>query len=150
MYLCEMGPSACSPQEAWVAFEAGRINRAQYEAQGLELVDSPELVCRLGKRLLPWRLAAPVLLGMAAFGCQLEALDAGVPVEVPQQLAGETKKVGRALVFFPFCPISPLSCFPFPFLPILSLTRAPAMRSQQQMVHMPPQVIVLSKRRLLT
>lgn len=80
----------CSPVEAYQAFQAHRVCEAQFTEQGPLLVSKPSLMCRLGDRILPWTQAAPVVLGVLAFGGDWQTLllpDQGVPVTVPLQQA---------------------------------------------------------------
>ena len=87
--------TVCSPQEAWQAFEAARISRAQFQEAGPALVASPELVCRLGGLLVPWQQAAPALLGALAFGGQWDHLlpeGAGVQAAPPERPSLDAKK----------------------------------------------------------
>ena len=94
----------CSPQEAWQAFEAARIDRAQFQEAGAALVASPELVCRLDGLLVPWQQAAPALLGALAFGGQWDHLlpeGAGVQAAPPERPSLDTKKACPPLLPVP-------------------------------------------------
>ena len=92
----------CSPVEAYQAFQSHRVSQAQFTDQGPLLMTRPNLMCRLGDRILPWTQAAPVVMGVLAFGGDWQHLllpDQGVFVAVPlQQTLGSSQdpsKVSR-------------------------------------------------------
>lgn len=86
----------CSPVEAYQAFQAHRVSEPQFTEHGPLLVTRPSLMCRLGDRILPWTQAAPVVMGVLAFGGDWQNLllpDQGVPVAVPPQQTRDPSKV---------------------------------------------------------
>ncbi|GMH32205.1 hypothetical protein BSKO_00039 [Bryopsis sp. KO-2023] len=62
------------PAEAQAAFEENMIHKDQFALCGLTLCKSPDLVCRIGGTLYPWNAAAPMVLGMLAFGGNWDSL----------------------------------------------------------------------------
>jgi len=92
-YVC-----ACSPEEAYEAFQTHRVTEAQFAEQGPLLVGKPGLMCRLGDRLYPWHEAAPVVMGVLAFGGAWQhflPVEGGVPVVVPSVEAEGTQEDAR-------------------------------------------------------
>lgn len=89
----------CSPEEVYQAFQAHRVSEGQFAEQGPVLVSRPSLMCRLGDRILPWPQAAPVVMGVLAFGGDWQHLllpDQGVPIAVPlQQFQGSQPGPGK-------------------------------------------------------
>ncbi|KAL3140747.1 hypothetical protein ABBQ32_005301 [Trebouxia sp. C0010 RCD-2024] len=86
---------AMSPVEAYQAFQAHRVSEPQFTEHGPLLVTRPSLMCRLGDRILPWTQAAPVVMGVLAFGGDWQNLllpDQGVPVAVPPQQTRDPSK----------------------------------------------------------
>ncbi|XP_022745799.1 phosphatidate phosphatase PAH1 isoform X2 [Durio zibethinus] len=67
---------------AAVVFEAHRISEEEYKNNAMSIIKNANLIVRFGERYLPWEKAAPIILGMAAFGLELavESQDA-IPVE---------------------------------------------------------------------
>ncbi|XWS43671.1 hypothetical protein CRYUN_Cryun16bG0123300 [Craigia yunnanensis] len=67
---------------AAVVFEAHRISEVEYKNNAMSIIKNANLIIRFGERYLPWEKAAPIVLGMAAFGLELavEPQDA-IPVE---------------------------------------------------------------------
>ncbi|KAK6290382.1 hypothetical protein POUND7_001923 [Theobroma cacao] len=63
-------------------FEAHRIPADEYKNSAMSIIKNGNLIIRFGQQYLPWEKAAPVVLGMAAFGLELplEPQDA-IPVE---------------------------------------------------------------------
>jgi Lipin/Ned1/Smp2 multi-domain protein middle domain len=49
-------------------FELHKIDASYYKSHASEVALSPDLVCRIGMKLYPWQEAAPLILGMLAFG----------------------------------------------------------------------------------
>ncbi|XVE61802.1 hypothetical protein DITRI_Ditri06bG0068500 [Diplodiscus trichospermus] len=64
------------------AFEAHRISEEEYKSNAMSIIKNANLIIRFGERYLPWEKAAPIVLGMAAFGSEsaAEPQDA-IPVE---------------------------------------------------------------------
>lgn len=78
------------------------MGREQFEENGASLLVNPELICRVGQRLLPYQLAAPAVLGMAAFGGQWDILlpeHAGVRMAVPSVESLDRKQVASSRGF---------------------------------------------------
>ena len=73
---------ACSPSEAWDAFVRARVGHSVWQQDAPALIASPELMCRIGGSIYPWKEAAAHLVGTLAFGPMLqgECLGKGVPV----------------------------------------------------------------------
>ena len=68
------------------AFQAHRLSEAEFAEQGSLLIQRPNLMCRLADRVFPWHQAAPVVMGVLAFGGDWQHLlpaDGGVPIAVP-------------------------------------------------------------------
>ncbi|KAH1031656.1 hypothetical protein J1N35_043830 [Gossypium stocksii] len=65
------------------AFEVHRISQEEYKSNAISIIENENLIIRFGGKYFPWEKAAPIVLGMAAFGLELdvEAGDA-VPVEL--------------------------------------------------------------------
>ncbi|KAE8713214.1 Phosphatidate phosphatase PAH1 [Hibiscus syriacus] len=63
-------------------FEAHRISHEEYKNNAMSINSNANLIIRFGERYIPWEKAAPIVLGMAAFGLELdvEPQDA-IPVE---------------------------------------------------------------------
>ncbi|XWS66981.1 hypothetical protein CRYUN_Cryun05aG0247200 [Craigia yunnanensis] len=63
-------------------FEAQRISEEEYKNNAMSIIKNSNLIIRFGERYFPWEKAAPIVLGMAAFGLELavEPQDA-IPVE---------------------------------------------------------------------
>ncbi|KAK8611278.1 hypothetical protein V6N13_131334 [Hibiscus sabdariffa] len=63
-------------------FEAHRISLEEYKNNAMSIIKNPNLIIRFGERYIPWEKAAPIVLGMAAFGLELgvEPQDT-IPVE---------------------------------------------------------------------
>jgi hypothetical protein len=75
-------------------FEAHLVSRTQFAEGSSQMMSSPDLVCRVGNVLYPWRVAAPLVLGILAFGGSWDSLlpegMAGIRVPAPPEtLAGE-------------------------------------------------------------
>ena len=88
-----MAMLVCSPMEAYQAFQAHRVSEVQFGEQGSVLVSRPNLMCRLADRLLPWHQAAPIIMGVLAFGGDWQHLllpDQGVPITVPPEQAQDS------------------------------------------------------------
>ncbi|XVF55355.1 hypothetical protein PTKIN_Ptkin06aG0030600 [Pterospermum kingtungense] len=67
---------------AAAAFEAHRISEEEYKNNATSIIKNENLIIRFGERYFSWEKAAPIILGMAAFGLELdvEPQDA-IPVE---------------------------------------------------------------------
>lgn len=52
-------------------FDAHRILPEEYKSSAASVLNNSNLVVRVGERYLPWDKAAPIVLGMAAFGLDL-------------------------------------------------------------------------------
>ena len=63
-------------------FEAHRISEEEYKNNAMSIIKNANLIVRFGERYFPYEKAAPIVLGMAAFGLELalEPQDA-IPVE---------------------------------------------------------------------
>ncbi|XWS55733.1 hypothetical protein CRYUN_Cryun09bG0025800 [Craigia yunnanensis] len=63
-------------------FEAHCISEEEYKNNAMSIIKNANLIIRFGGRYFPWEKAAPIVLGMAAFGLELavEPQDA-IPVE---------------------------------------------------------------------
>ncbi|GMJ12109.1 PHOSPHATIDIC ACID PHOSPHOHYDROLASE 1 [Hibiscus trionum] len=63
-------------------FEAHRISHEEYKNNAMSIIKNANLIIRIGERYIPWEKAAHIVLGMAAFGLELdvEPQDA-IPVE---------------------------------------------------------------------
>ncbi|TYJ39944.1 hypothetical protein E1A91_A04G104500v1 [Gossypium mustelinum] len=63
-------------------FEAHRISMEEYKNNAISIIKNTNLIIRFGEMYFTWEKAAPVVLGMAAFGLELaiEPQDA-IPVE---------------------------------------------------------------------
>jgi hypothetical protein len=115
-------------------FEAHLVSRAQFAEGSSQMMSSPDLVCRVGNVLYPWRVAAPLVLGMLAFGGSWDSLlpegMAGICVPAPPEtIAGEDEanatKV-RAMaehVHILLCRTSQMSCEAIPIHPVSQMAR---------------------------
>lgn len=66
--------------EAQQVFESQKVPAEVFAARGSELLASSDLVCRIGGVMYAWRDAAPMIVGMLAFGVKWENLvSAGAP-----------------------------------------------------------------------
>ncbi|CAD7699739.1 unnamed protein product [Ostreobium quekettii] len=99
-----------TPKEARTAFEENRITQEQFSVEGVRLAQSRRLVCRTGGMLYPWSAAAPMVLGMLAFGGRWDNLiqpGAAIPTG-PTDAAEEGKtstasrKVSSSWMIWPF------------------------------------------------
>lgn len=64
------------------AFDAHRVSAEEFEKSASSIIKNDNLIIRFGERYMSWEKAAPTVLGMAAFGIDLEVdpKDA-IPVE---------------------------------------------------------------------
>lgn len=64
------------------AFDAHRVSAEEFEKSASSIIKNDNLIIRFGDRYMLWAKAAPIVLGMAAFGIDLEVdpKDA-IPVE---------------------------------------------------------------------
>ncbi|KAK9812760.1 hypothetical protein WJX72_003248 [[Myrmecia] bisecta] len=87
-----------SPQEALDTFEAHKVGEQRYAEAANDIIASPELVCRIGRRLFPFREALPMVLGVLAFGGQWDTVltgTAGLPMavaELPPEVGEQQKQ----------------------------------------------------------
>ncbi|CAA6656851.1 unnamed protein product [Spirodela intermedia] len=58
-------------KSANAAFEAHRISREEFESSGQSIVKNKNLIVRFKEKYLPWDVAAPLVLGKAAFGLEI-------------------------------------------------------------------------------
>lgn len=92
----------CSPEEAYEVFQTHKVSEAQFAEQGPLLISKAGLMCRLGDRVYPWQEAAPVVMGVLAFGGDWQHFlpaEGGLPVAVPsveaQHPQQDARKVGH-------------------------------------------------------
>lgn len=52
-------------------FDAHRITAEDYRSSSASIITNGNLIVRFGESYLPWEKAAPIILGMAAFGLDL-------------------------------------------------------------------------------
>lgn len=63
-------------------FDAHRILPEEYKSSAASILNNSDLVVRVGERYLPWDKAAPLVLGMVAFGLDLPVdPEDAIPVE---------------------------------------------------------------------
>jgi hypothetical protein len=101
------------PAEALAAFESQRLTAGAWGDQGPALLQQEggeALVVRLGDALYSWQQAAPLLLGLLAFGTKLEVAlgtlpaDPVLPLKLPiTKTSSLEKKVGRWLLQLACC-----------------------------------------------
>lgn len=98
----------CSPDEAYEVFQTHKVSEAQFAEQGPLLISKAGLMCRLGERVYPWQEAAPVVMGVLAFGGDWQHFlpaEGGMPVAVPSVAAQhpqqDARKVSHSYNFFP-------------------------------------------------
>ncbi|GMI84722.1 PHOSPHATIDIC ACID PHOSPHOHYDROLASE 1 [Hibiscus trionum] len=53
-------------------FEAYRISHEEYKNNATSIIKNANLIIRFGERYFPWEKAAPIVLGIAAFGLELD------------------------------------------------------------------------------
>ncbi|CAO2824184.1 unnamed protein product [Amaranthus hypochondriacus] len=64
------------------AFNAHRLSEDDFRSTALSLIKNENLIIRYNGKYLPWEQAAPIVLGMAAFGVKLPIeSDDAIPVE---------------------------------------------------------------------
>ena len=88
----------CSPEDAYEVFQRHKVSEAQFAEQGPLLVSKAGLMCRLGDRLYPWQEAAPVVMGVLAFGGDWQHFlpaEGGLPVAVPSVEAHHPQQDAR-------------------------------------------------------
>ncbi len=98
MRASDTGLMVCSPEEAYEVFQTHKVSEAQFAEQGPLLISKAGLMCRLGDRLYPWQEAAPVVMGVLAFGGDWQHFlpaEGGLPVAVPSVEAQDTQQSGR-------------------------------------------------------
>ncbi|XP_038903657.1 phosphatidate phosphatase PAH1-like [Benincasa hispida] len=54
------------------AFDAHRVSAEEFEKSASSIIKNENLIIRFGERYMSWEKAAPIVLGMAAFGIDLE------------------------------------------------------------------------------
>lgn len=65
------------------AFDAHRVSAEEFEKSMSSIIKNDNLIIRFGDRYMSWVKAAPIVLGMAAFGIDLEVDPKDtIPVEV--------------------------------------------------------------------
>ena len=95
----------CSPEEAYEVFKSHKVSEAQFAEQGPMLISKPGLMCCLGDRLYPWQEAAPVVMGVLAFGGDWQhflPVDGGVPVTVPAAQSQDAQQDARKVSYWLF------------------------------------------------
>lgn len=88
----------CSPEEAYEVFQTHKVSEAQFAEQGPLLISKEGLMCRLGDRVYPWQEAAPVVMGVLAFGGDWQHFlpaEGGLPVAVPSVEAQHPQQDAR-------------------------------------------------------
>ncbi|KAH7553446.1 hypothetical protein JRO89_XS12G0013000 [Xanthoceras sorbifolium] len=77
------------------AFDAHRISEDEFRSTAASIIKNENLIIRYQERYLSWEKAAPIVLGMAAFGVELpvEQKDA-IPVEQEDTLKGKDDDSG--------------------------------------------------------
>lgn len=55
------------------AFDSKRVSKEEFSSSGVAIIKNEKLVVRIRGRYFPWSAAAPVVLGMAAFGLETPA-----------------------------------------------------------------------------
>lgn len=88
----------CSPEEAYEVFQSHKVSEAQFAEQGPLLISKAGLMCRLGDRVYPWQEAAPVVMGVLAFGGDWHHFlpaEGGLPVAVPSVEAQHPQQDAR-------------------------------------------------------
>ena len=88
----------CSPEEAYEVFQTHKVSEAQFAEQGPLLISKAGLMCRLGDRVYPWQEAAPVVMGVLAFGGDWQHFlpaEGGLPVAVPSVEAQHPQQDAR-------------------------------------------------------
>ncbi|DBB18003.1 TPA: hypothetical protein ACH3X3_003000 [Trebouxia sp. C0006] len=89
---------ALSPEEAYEVFQTHKVSEAQFAEQGPLLISKAGLMCRLGDRVYPWQEAAPVVMGVLAFGGDWQHFlpaEGGLPVAVPSVEAQHPQQDAR-------------------------------------------------------
>ncbi|KAL0028584.1 hypothetical protein WJX79_003521 [Trebouxia sp. C0005] len=87
-----------SPEEAYEVFQTHKVSEAQFAEQGPLLISKAGLMCRLGDRVYPWQEAAPVVMGVLAFGGDWQHFlpaEGGLPVAVPSVEAQHPQQDAR-------------------------------------------------------
>lgn len=87
------------------SFDAHRISAEEFKNSAPSIIKNENLIIRVRERYLPWETAAPLVLGMAAFGLDLpfEPKDA-IPVEqdgTPQPRDDDATSSGRRWRLWP-------------------------------------------------
>lgn len=88
----------CSPEEAYEVFQTHKVSEAQFAEQGPLLISKAGLMCRLGDWVYPWQEAAPVVMGVLAFGGDWQHFlpaEGGLPVAVPSVEAQHPQQDAR-------------------------------------------------------
>uniref|UniRef100_A0A2P2MF16 phosphatidate phosphatase n=1 Tax=Rhizophora mucronata TaxID=61149 RepID=A0A2P2MF16_RHIMU len=81
-------------------FEAHIVSAEEFKNSAASIIKNENLILRYGNKYLPWEKAAPIILGIAAFGLDLpvEPKNA-IPVEqgdTPEQRNSDTENVGTS------------------------------------------------------
>lgn len=94
-------------------FQFHRVSEAQFAEQGPMLISRPGLMCRLGERMYPWPEAAPVVMGVLAFGGDWQHFlpaDGGVPIAVPPLQGQDTQQDARKVSCLTLAGATPSCC----------------------------------------
>ncbi|MQM12344.1 hypothetical protein Taro_045264, partial [Colocasia esculenta] len=83
-------------KSAGEAFEAHRISKEEFELSGSEIVKKGNLIVRFKEKYLPWDVAAPIVLGVAAFGLDF-SLDLKNFVPIEEEEASQASQDLRVL-----------------------------------------------------
>lgn len=103
-------------------FNAHLISMEEYKSSAASIIKNKDLVFRFGKRYLTWDKAAPIVLGMAAFGLDLpaEPQDA-IPVEQEDDSVGTPTSASRRW-----------RLWPIPFRRVKTLDHSPSNSSSEE------------------
>lgn len=106
-----------SASDVQAIFEANKVSKEDFELKGGDITRDPSLVCRMRGELYPWSAAAPMILGMLAFGgswYHLMHQDHGLPSPGdPKQTETESKATsGWSLWPFSSYPAKPNASVP--------------------------------------
>lgn len=96
------------PADVHQLFEAHKVSPAQFAEKGAALLADDTLICRVGGSLYPWSVAAPLLVGMLAFGGSWDQLvpedpEALFPLKLDVARMSTPKKVITAAVTLVAC-----------------------------------------------
>ncbi|WIA29421.1 hypothetical protein OEZ86_011924 [Tetradesmus obliquus] len=85
--------------EAQQVFETQRLSAEAWEERGVSLVAHPDLVVKIGGSLYSWQVAAPMVVGMLAFGGRWEHLTGLDPQGIfPIKLADDHSSAAKKAV----------------------------------------------------